>query len=64
MRHNYFQGSAEVRAELERLHETVSTLQKRNLCLEAENLDLKLDLEKSTKEVPHFQQQIRHLEKY
>ncbi|XP_018571875.1 centrosomal protein of 290 kDa [Anoplophora glabripennis] len=57
-------GSAEVRAELERLQDTVSNLQKRNLCLEAENLDLKLDLEKSNKEIPHFHQQIQHLENY
>ncbi|XP_015840436.1 centrosomal protein of 290 kDa isoform X2 [Tribolium castaneum] len=57
-------GSVEVRAELERLQNTISTLQKNNLCLEAENLELKLDLEKSTKELPHLREQIQHLENY
>ena len=58
-----FQGSVEVRAELDRLQNTVSNLQKSNLCLEAENLELKLDLEKSPKELPHLREQIQHLEK-
>ncbi|RZB39236.1 centrosomal protein of 290 kDa-like, partial [Asbolus verrucosus] len=57
-------GTVEVRAELERLQNTISNLQKSNLCLEAENLELKLDLEKSTKEVPHLREQIQHLENY
>jgi peptidoglycan hydrolase CwlO-like protein len=56
-------GTVEVRAELERLQNSISNLQKSNLCLEAENLELKLDLEKSTKEVPHLREQIHHLEK-
>ncbi|KAJ8934433.1 hypothetical protein NQ318_017134 [Aromia moschata] len=57
-------GSVDVRAELERLQDAVSSLQKRNLCLEAENLDFKLDLEKCDKEVPRLNEQIQHLESY
>ncbi|XP_030746572.1 centrosomal protein of 290 kDa [Sitophilus oryzae] len=57
-------GNIEVRNELERLHSTLSNLQKTNLCLEAENLELKMDLEKHTKETPHLQEQIQHLESY
>ncbi|KAJ8982775.1 hypothetical protein NQ317_018187 [Molorchus minor] len=37
---------------------------KRNLCFEAENLELKLDLEKCSKEVPRLLEQIHHLESY
>lgn len=48
---------------MERLQAAVSTLQKNNLRLETENLDLKLDLEKSTKDVPQLQQRIQHLER-
>lgn len=53
----------EVRAELERLQNAVANLQKKNLCLEAENLELKLDLEKSAGDVPHMKEQIQHLER-
>lgn len=52
-----------MRNELERLQTTLSHQQKSNLCLEAENLELKMDLEKHTKETPHLQEQILHLEK-
>ncbi|KAF7273136.1 hypothetical protein GWI33_014130 [Rhynchophorus ferrugineus] len=57
-------GSTEVRNEMERLHLSVSNLQKTNLCLEAENLELKMDLEKHSKETPYLQEQIQHLESY
>ena len=40
-----------------------SNLQKTNLRLEAENVELRLDLEKSKSDVPRLQEQIRHLEK-
>lgn len=59
-----FKGTLEVRTELERLQTAISTVQKKNLCLEAENLDLKLDLEKSNKELPHLREQIQHLQKF
>lgn len=42
----------------------MANLQKNNLCLEAENLELKMDLEKYSKETPHLQEQIQHLERY
>lgn len=58
-----FKGPYEVRCELERFQDRIADLQKRNLCLEAENLELKLDLEKSVNEVPHLREQIQHLEK-
>ncbi|CAH1173755.1 unnamed protein product [Phaedon cochleariae] len=57
-------GTVEIRAELERLQTAISNIQKTNLRLEAENLDLKIDLEQKAKEVPQLQQQIRHLENY
>lgn len=58
-----FKGTYEVRGELERLQDRIVDLQKKNLCLDAENLELKLDLEKSVNEVPHLREQIQHLEK-
>lgn len=50
-------------AELERLSSTVSNLQKSNLRLEAENLELRLDLEKAGNDTPYLKEQIQHLEK-
>lgn len=58
----FIQAPVDVRAELERLQNSVSNLQKKNLCLEAENLEMRLDLEKANKEMPHLRQQISHLE--
>lgn len=55
-------GTGELRAEFERLQNSNSGLQKVNLRLEAENLELKLDLEKYAQEEPHLKEQIRHLE--
>lgn len=55
-------GTGELRAEFERLQQANGGLQKVNLRLEAENLELKLDLEKYTQEEPHLKEQIRHLE--
>lgn len=52
-----------MRNELERMQASLGSLQKANLCLEAENLELKLDLEKYSKETPRLQEQILHLEK-
>ncbi|CAH2007824.1 unnamed protein product [Acanthoscelides obtectus] len=57
-------GPSEIRAELERLQISNSNIQKTNLRLEAENLDLQLDLEKASKEVPYLRQQIEHLQSY
>ncbi|CAH0553139.1 unnamed protein product [Brassicogethes aeneus] len=57
-------GSVEVRGEMERMQSKISSIQKRNLCLEAENLECKMDLEKSRKEMPYLQEQIQHLENY
>lgn len=48
---------------MERLQAAVSTLQKNNLRLETENLDLKLDLENARKDFPQLQQRIQHLER-
>lgn len=58
------QGSVEVTAELERLNSQISTLQKTNLRLEAENLELRLDLEKAGTDTPYLKEQIQHLERY
>lgn len=52
-----------MRNELERLQTCTANLQKTNLCLEAENMELKMDLEKYSKETPHLHEQIRHLER-
>lgn len=60
---HFFQGTGGLRAELERLQHSISGLQKINLRLEAENLEMKLDLEKYTQEEPHLKEQIRHLER-
>lgn len=57
------QGGGEMRAEMERVQNTNAVLQKANLRLEAEALDMRLDLEKSTNEVPHLREQINYLEK-
>ncbi|CAG9760704.1 unnamed protein product [Ceutorhynchus assimilis] len=57
-------GTIEVRNELERLQASLTNLQKKNLCLEAENLELQMDLEKYSNEAPHLQEQIQHLENY
>lgn len=59
----YSQGGCELRAELERSQTTNSNLQKGNLRLEADNLELRLDLEKCGKELPLLREQILHLEK-
>ncbi|XP_017769408.1 PREDICTED: LOW QUALITY PROTEIN: centrosomal protein of 290 kDa-like [Nicrophorus vespilloides] len=57
-------GGCELRAELERSQTTNSNLQKGNLRLEADNLELRLDLEKCGKELPLLREQILHLENY
>ncbi|KAF5299147.1 hypothetical protein FQA39_LY02320 [Lamprigera yunnana] len=54
----------EVRVELEHMQSALENLQKLNLRLEAENLDLKLDLEKYGNDLPHLRDQIQHLESY
>lgn len=56
-------GSLEVSQELERLQSQISVLQKTNLRLEAENVELNLDLQKVNNESPHLREQIYHLEK-
>ncbi|KAF5307269.1 hypothetical protein FQR65_LT06985 [Abscondita terminalis] len=57
-------GNLETRAEFERLQTIIENLQKLNLRLEAENLDLKLDLEKYGNDTPRLREQIQHLESY
>ncbi|KAK9884908.1 hypothetical protein WA026_009146 [Henosepilachna vigintioctopunctata] len=57
-------GSAEIRAEFERQQNMISSLQKANLFLEAKNIELKMDLEKTQKDFPRFKEQILHLENY
>ncbi|KAL1494591.1 hypothetical protein ABEB36_010164 [Hypothenemus hampei] len=57
-------GSVEMRNEFERLQTAISNLQKTNLCLEAENLELKMDVKKYDNEVPRLHEQIQHLESY
>ncbi|XP_066247747.1 centrosomal protein of 290 kDa [Euwallacea similis] len=57
-------GSVELRNELERLQSILAVSQKTNLCLEAENLELKLTVEKYSKETPRLEEQILHLESY
>ncbi|KAL3280008.1 hypothetical protein HHI36_017516 [Cryptolaemus montrouzieri] len=60
----FLQGTTEVRAELERLQNTIANLQKSNLFFEAKNIELKMDLERSQKDFPRFREQIQHLENY
>ncbi|XP_045460169.1 centrosomal protein of 290 kDa [Harmonia axyridis] len=57
-------GTPEIRGELERLQSTISNLQKSNLFLEAQNIELKMDLDKSQKDFSRFKEQIQHLENY
>lgn len=58
------QGSSEIRAEIERLQNRISDLQKINLRLESENLELNLDIQKVGNDAPHLREQIQYLEKY
>nr|XP_022901566.1 centrosomal protein of 290 kDa isoform X1 [Onthophagus taurus] len=57
-------GTIELRNEIERLQNATANLHKANLRLEAENLEFKLDLGKTNKEVPHLKEQIQYLENY
>ncbi|GLV41129.1 Centrosomal protein 290kDa [Carabus blaptoides fortunei] len=57
-------GTNEVTAELERLNSTVASLKKTNLRLEAENLELGIDLKKVEADTPYLREQIQHLDRY
>lgn len=56
-------GTNEVTAELERLHSTVASLKKANLRLEAENLELGIDLKKVEADTPYLREQVQHLDR-
>lgn len=49
--------------ELEKLQETNATLQKANVRLESENLELCLDLEKYRADTPRLKERVQHLER-
>lgn len=51
-------------AEIERLQNINSSLQKDNLRLGSLNLELKLDLERTSSDSPRLRDQIRHLERF
>lgn len=49
--------------EIERLNNSLSNLQKKNLQLEAQNMELSLDLKRCRSDTPHLKEQIQYLEK-
>ncbi|KAJ8673333.1 hypothetical protein QAD02_004595 [Eretmocerus hayati] len=50
--------------EARRLQNVIEILEKENLRLEAENFELRLELERANVNVPRYQDKIQHLEKY
>lgn len=49
--------------EIKRLREVQEILEKENIRLEAENFELRLELERSNVNTPRYQEKIQHLEK-
>lgn len=49
--------------EIEKLHTKIGSLQRANLSLEAQNLQLQLDLEKAASDSPRLLEQVQYLEK-
>ncbi|XP_034174302.2 centrosomal protein 290kDa [Osmia lignaria lignaria] len=58
------QGNVSVVNQLEKLEMTKEILEKMNLTLEAENFELRLELEKVNAETPRLREKVDHLEKY
>ncbi|CAD1480387.1 unnamed protein product, partial [Heterotrigona itama] len=58
------QGNGYVVSQLEKLEMTKDILEKMNLALEAENFELRLELEKAIADTPRLREKVEHLEKY
>ncbi|CAK9795503.1 Centrosomal protein of 290 kDa [Anthophora quadrimaculata] len=58
------QGNSYVVSQLEKLEMTKDILEKLNLALEAENFELRLELEKAIADTPRLREKVQHLEKY
>ncbi|XP_076766849.1 centrosomal protein 290kDa [Xylocopa sonorina] len=58
------QGNGHVVEQLEKLEMTKEILEKMNLALEAENFELRLELEKANADTPRLREKVEHLEKY
>ncbi|CAL7934044.1 unnamed protein product [Xylocopa violacea] len=58
------QGNSHVVEQLEKLEMTKEILEKMNLALEAENFELRLELEKANADTPRLREKVEHLEKY
>ncbi|XP_017893114.1 centrosomal protein of 290 kDa [Ceratina calcarata] len=58
------QGNSYVVSQLEKLEMTKDILEKMNLALEAENFELRLELEKANGDAPRLREKVEHLEKY
>lgn len=58
------QGNGNVINQLEKLEMTKDILEKMNLKLEAENFELRIELEKANADTPRLREKVEHLEKY
>ncbi|XP_015607794.1 centrosomal protein of 290 kDa isoform X2 [Cephus cinctus] len=58
------QGNAYVIDQLEKLETAKDILEKSNLKLESENLELRLQIEKANLDTPSLREKVEHLEKY
>ncbi|KOC58823.1 Centrosomal protein of 290 kDa [Habropoda laboriosa] len=58
------QGNSYVVTQLEKLEMTKDIMEKMNLALEAENFELRLELEKANADTPRLREKVEHLEKY
>ena len=58
-----FQDGDFLKSELKRLTDMQEILEKENLKLEAENFELRLELERVNVNLPRYQEKIQHLEK-
>ncbi|XP_020710825.2 centrosomal protein of 290 kDa isoform X2 [Athalia rosae] len=61
---NVTKGNEYVVDQLERLEATKDVLEKNNLKLESENLELRLEIEKFILDTPRLREKVEHLEKY
>lgn len=57
------QGNGNVISQLEKLETTKDILEKMNLKLEAENFELRIELEKANADTPRLREKVEHLEK-
>lgn len=58
-----FKGNEYVVDQLERLEATKDVLEKNNLKLESENLELRLEIERIVLDTPRLREKVEHLEK-